>query len=59
MLPVRNIPARSIRRASIEKHEGPGIIGGSRLIKGDAAGPYDGTFGWDYQGFGWHPGRAG
>lgn len=42
--------------ASIEKHEGPGVIGGSRLFKGDARAPYDGTFGWDYQG--WHPGRV-
>jgi hypothetical protein len=42
----------------IEKHEGPGLIGGSRLIHGDGPQRYDGTFGWDYQGFGWHPGRV-
>ncbi|MCE9530907.1 MAG: hypothetical protein K8T89_07265 [Planctomycetes bacterium] len=43
---------------SVEKHEGLGYVGGGKLIKGDARGPADGTFGMDYQGFGWHPGRV-
>ena len=43
---------------SVEKHEGPGYIGGGRLIRGDSRGPADGTFGFDYQGLGWHPGRV-
>lgn len=43
-------------KPSIEKHEAPGLVGGSRLIRGDGPGEYDGTFGWDYAG--WHPGRV-
>lgn len=42
---------------SIEKREGPGYIGGGKLIRGDARASTDGTFGWDYQGLGWRPGR--
>jgi hypothetical protein len=40
----------------IEKHERPGLIGGSRLFGGDGPGEYDGTFGWDYAP--WRPGRV-
>jgi hypothetical protein len=43
---------------SIQKHEGPGYIGGGKLVHGDARGPADGTFGFDYQGFGRRPGRV-
>jgi len=45
-------------KPGIEKHEGPGLIGGSRLFHGDGPVAYDGTFGWDYQGLGWRPGRV-
>ena len=52
---------RSVSRLaipSIEKHEGYGYVGGGKLVRGDARGPSDGTFGFDYQGFGWRPGRV-
>jgi hypothetical protein len=42
----------------IEKHEGPGYVGGGKLIHGDGRGPTDGTFAFDYQGLGWRPGRV-
>jgi len=45
-------------KPGIEKHEGPGLIGGGKLIHGDGPVAYDGTFGWDYQGLGWRPGRV-
>lgn len=52
------LPQDFSRRAtpSLEPHENPGLIGGSRLFKGDGAGQYDGTFGWDYSP--WRPGRV-
>jgi hypothetical protein len=43
---------------SLDPHAGPGYIGGSKLFGGDSRGPCDGTFGFDYQLFGWHPGRV-
>jgi hypothetical protein len=43
---------------SVGKHEGPGYVGGGKLIHGDGRGPADGTFAYDYQGFGWLPGRV-
>jgi hypothetical protein len=46
----------------IGKHEAGGYVGGSGLIRGTApgtvAGHFDGTFGWDYVGFGKRPGRV-
>jgi len=42
---------------SLEAKEGPGLIGGGKLFGGDGPASTDGTFGWDYQGRGWHPGR--
>jgi hypothetical protein len=44
--------------SSVGKHEGPGYVGGGRLIHGDSRGPTDGTFAFDYEGFGWLPGRV-
>jgi hypothetical protein len=32
-----------------------GLIGGGCLRRGTGAGPYDGTWGWDYVGCGWRP----
>ncbi len=34
-----------------------GLIGGGSLRRGIGAGPYDGTWGWDYVGNGWRPSR--
>ena len=34
-----------------------GLIGGGCLRRGTGAGPYDGTWGWDYVGCGWRPNR--
>jgi hypothetical protein len=34
-----------------------GLIGGGCLRRGTDAGPYDGTWGWDYVGHGWRPNR--
>jgi hypothetical protein len=42
---------------SVSTHEGPGYVGGGRLIHGDCRGPTDGTFAFDYEGFGCLPGR--
>ena len=45
-------------RPSLSSREAPGYVGGGRLIHGDARGPADGTFAYDYVGHGWHPGRV-
>lgn len=44
----------------VTPHECGGYVGGGSLLKGRAPyapGPIDGTFGWDYVGFGRRPGR--
>ncbi len=45
-------------KPGVEKHEGPGLVGGGRLRHGDGPTTNDGTFGWDYKGLGWRPGRV-
>ncbi len=42
---------------SVESHEAGGYIGGGRVFRGSAGGPNEGTFGYDYVGFGRRPGR--
>jgi hypothetical protein len=48
---------RKHARPGIEKHEMGGYVGGSGLVRGEGRGPCEGTFGWDYVGFGRRPGR--
>lgn len=43
--------------AGRSKQECGGLIGGGSLARGGAAGPHDGTWGWDYVGRGWRPDR--
>lgn len=42
---------------SWERKECGGLVGGGCLRRGTGAGPYDGTWGWDYVGHGWRPNR--
>lgn len=50
--PVGNhaVPSKS-------QYESGGYIGGGKLVHGEGRGVTDGTFGWDYTGFGRRPGR--
>jgi len=42
----------------VSRYEAGGYVGGGALFRGGGRGPCDGTFGWDYVGFGWRPGRV-
>ncbi|QEL16955.1 hypothetical protein [Limnoglobus roseus] len=50
-------PLGRFATAGIERNESGGYIGGSKLVRGEGRGVQDGTFGWDYTGFGRRPGR--
>ncbi len=45
-------------RPALTAKESPGYVGGGKLFGGEARGPIDGTFGYDYVGHGWKPGRV-
>ncbi len=43
--------------AGKSSHESGGYVGGGKLVHGEGRSVQDGTFGWDYTGFGRRPGR--
>jgi hypothetical protein len=51
-------PSRwAVTAQEVDRYYRPAIVGGGALFGGDGPGRADGTFGYEYVGFGWRPGR--
>lgn len=50
-------PYSRLATAGVTRFETGGYVGGGKLVRGDGPGVQDGTYGWDYVGFGRRPGR--